>query len=162
MSNLILPTMTRDNLTRVILSKRGGDSQQPVKIAYATHARLTDQVVQVFHHGNLIASLTPDYVWLHNAGWHSQTTANRLRRIAIDNGLSVSVGIKNFRMELRPLDGSPARSFETPYTERMVGVSGNHDMQCGHCKRTWNYRETPTPAGRCPFEYDHNHDEKGN
>ena len=31
----------------------------------------------------------------------------------------------------------------------------NHDMECGHCGRTWNDKETPTPAARCPYEYDH-------
>lgn len=31
----------------------------------------------------------------------------------------------------------------------------NHDMKCGHCGRTWNDKETPTPAARCPYEYDH-------
>lgn len=119
MSNLILPTMTRDNLTRVILSKRGGNAEKPVKIAYATHAKLQGDEVRVYHHGNQIASLTPNRVWMSNAGWHTVTTANRLHRIAIDNGLSVGVGIKNFRMELRPRDGSPARPFETPYTEKV-------------------------------------------
>lgn len=28
-------------------------------------------------------------------------------------------------------------------------------MTCGTCGRTWSDEETPTPAGRCPFEYDH-------
>lgn len=31
----------------------------------------------------------------------------------------------------------------------------NHDMTCGQCGRTWNDKETPTPAARCPFEYEH-------
>lgn len=31
----------------------------------------------------------------------------------------------------------------------------NHDMTCGDCGRTWNEKETPTPAARCPFEYEH-------
>ena len=30
---------------------------------------------------------------------------------------------------------------------------------CGHCRRTWDDGHasgvTPTPAGRCPFEYSH-------
>lgn len=29
------------------------------------------------------------------------------------------------------------------------------DMKCGHCGRTWNSEELPTPAGRCPYEYEH-------
>jgi hypothetical protein len=43
---------------------------------------------------------------------------------------------------------------------------GNHitDMTtCGHCGRTWNDANisslTPTPSGRCPYEYDHEYDE---
>ena len=35
----------------------------------------------------------------------------------------------------------------------------NHDMECGHCGRTWNDREMPTPAARCPYEYDHEDDD---
>lgn len=31
----------------------------------------------------------------------------------------------------------------------------NHNMECGHCGRTWNDREMPTPSARCPYEYDH-------
>lgn len=31
----------------------------------------------------------------------------------------------------------------------------DHDMTCGTCGRTWSSLTTPTPAGRCPFEYDH-------
>lgn len=34
-------------------------------------------------------------------------------------------------------------------------MSAGHDMTCGTCGRTWNSDETPTPAARCPYEYDH-------
>jgi hypothetical protein len=30
-----------------------------------------------------------------------------------------------------------------------------HDSRCGTCGRTWSSRATPTPSGRCPWEYDH-------
>lgn len=34
---------------------------------------------------------------------------------------------------------------------------------CGHCGRTWDDAVitawTPTPSGRCPFEYDHEYDD---
>lgn len=34
---------------------------------------------------------------------------------------------------------------------------------CGHCERTWADDHvtgiTPTPSGRCPFEYDHEYDD---
>lgn len=33
----------------------------------------------------------------------------------------------------------------------------DHDSQCGHCERTWNSTETPTPSARCPYEYEHEH-----
>ncbi len=29
------------------------------------------------------------------------------------------------------------------------------DSECGTCGRTWDSVVTPTPAARCPFEYDH-------
>lgn len=28
-------------------------------------------------------------------------------------------------------------------------------MTCGHCGKTWNDKDTPTPAGRCPYEREH-------
>ena len=35
---------------------------------------------------------------------------------------------------------------------------------CGHCGTAWNDDKstsvTPTPSGRCPFEYDHQHDDE--
>lgn len=34
-------------------------------------------------------------------------------------------------------------------------MSAGHDMTCGTCGRTWNSDETPTPAARCPYEYEH-------
>lgn len=34
-------------------------------------------------------------------------------------------------------------------------MSAGHDMACGTCGRTWNSEETPTPAARCPYEYEH-------
>ena len=33
-----------------------------------------------------------------------------------------------------------------------------HDMRCGTCDRTWSSVDTPCPAGRCPFENDHEPD----
>lgn len=29
------------------------------------------------------------------------------------------------------------------------------EMTCGTCGAEWDDREIPTPAGRCPWEYDH-------
>lgn len=36
----------------------------------------------------------------------------------------------------------------------------DHDRQCLTCFRTWNSVETPTPAARCPYEYDHDMEEE--
>jgi hypothetical protein len=38
-------------------------------------------------------------------------------------------------------------------------ISHPHDSTCGHCGRTWSSEMTPTPAARCPFEYDHEYDD---
>ena len=39
-----------------------------------------------------------------------------------------------------------------------------HVATCGHCGRSWNDAAvseiTPVPAGRCPFEYDHEYDDE--
>jgi len=37
----------------------------------------------------------------------------------------------------------------------MTTTETAHNMTCGTCGCTWNDSETPTPAARCPFEYDH-------
>jgi hypothetical protein len=34
-----------------------------------------------------------------------------------------------------------------------------HDTRCGTCGRTWSSLDTPTPAARCPYEYDHDYRE---
>ena len=39
--------------------------------------------------------------------------------------------------------------------ERLVRAQLPDDSECGHCGRTWNSLLTPTPAARCPFEYEH-------
>lgn len=37
-------------------------------------------------------------------------------------------------------------------------------VTCGHCGRSWNdalsTQLTPTPGGRCPFEYEHEYDDE--
>lgn len=35
------------------------------------------------------------------------------------------------------------------------------NMTCGVCGGRWNDKEVPTPAARCPFEYDHDDDDAG-
>lgn len=46
------------------------------------------------------------------------------------------------------------------------GPAGEHVPQkftCGHCGRSWDDARvsglTPTPAGRCPYEYAHRYDD---
>ena len=33
------------------------------------------------------------------------------------------------------------------------------DMICGTCNKTWDSKKIPTPAARCPYEYDHAEEE---
>lgn len=34
---------------------------------------------------------------------------------------------------------------------------GGPDSTCGSCGREWHSRSLPTPAGRCPWEHEHDH-----
>ena len=34
------------------------------------------------------------------------------------------------------------------------------DMTCGTCGKTWDSGKIPTPAARCPYEYDHDVEEE--
>lgn len=94
MSNLKLPTMTYLNLTRLLGKKNF------VKLAYATTAERRGESIAVFQHDNLIAEFNHDSVYLTNAGWHSTTTATRLRKIFQDNHSTYSVRIRDYRMRL--------------------------------------------------------------
>ena len=38
------------------------------------------------------------------------------------------------------------------------GISDLDVAQCGECGRQWCHTCEPTPAGRCPFEYEHAYD----
>lgn len=35
------------------------------------------------------------------------------------------------------------------------GINDGDVAQCGECQRQWCYTCHPTPASRCPFEYEH-------
>lgn len=37
----------------------------------------------------------------------------------------------------------------------MDEYDADDNMMCGVCRATWNDHKIPTPAGRCPWEYDH-------
>lgn len=77
MSNLSLPTMTYDALSE----------RKAKTLAYMTTLEKRGEVVEVFHHHSLIAKLTPDSVYVSTAGWHSQTTQNRINTILRHNGI---------------------------------------------------------------------------
>lgn len=49
--------------------------------------------------------------------------------------------------------------FDPKRYAQKTGRSLRDFCQCGHCGRVWDDSHvsgvTPTPAGRCPFEYSH-------
>jgi hypothetical protein len=101
MTNLKMPNMSYDNLRELLEGSRG----KTKKIAYATHARLSEGgVVYVYHHGNTIAAVQPDRVSMSNAGYHTKTTAHRLDLIAYANGVG-RVRIRDFTMRVEPVEG---------------------------------------------------------
>lgn len=98
MSSLIFPECTYDNLDCLL----GGESRR--KIAYETVAVRDGGDIHVLHHGNLIATLHDDSLFLTTAGWDSRTTADRLRRIIAANcgserpiGVCIRDGVTCFR-----------------------------------------------------------------
>lgn len=95
MSNLKLPTMTYDNLSKLL----GGRSAKT--LAYATTAeRHANGNIIVRQHGNAIAELSPDTLYIDQCGWDSSTTANRLRKVMADNEVGYYVRIRDFGMRL--------------------------------------------------------------
>ena len=101
MTNLIFPNASYESLMRQ-LEPTGGEVK---KIAYKTQAAIDRRVnVAIWHHGHLIAFLGKGFVRLSNAGYHTRTTADRLNRIARDNGVG-SVFILDGTMMFRPTEG---------------------------------------------------------
>jgi hypothetical protein len=47
-----------------------------------------------------------------------------------------------------------AETFQTE-CERILRAALPLDSECGHCGHQWNSTLTPTPASRCPNEYEH-------
>lgn len=91
MTNLKLPPLTYDSLSAIL-------AWQPCsKIGYATTIerdyRYKD-VISIVHHGSVIADVAPNEVFLRKVGYHSQTTAHRLNRVCVDNGLETRVGFR--------------------------------------------------------------------
>lgn len=96
MSNLKLPTMTYDNLHKILAKSK----KSLVKVAYATEVMSTANGISVLQHGNVIAELTPDTLYIDNCGYDTTTTATRLRKILADNGIGYYVRIKQYAMRL--------------------------------------------------------------
>jgi hypothetical protein len=98
MSNLKLPKMDYATL-KALLSVSAGRT-----IGYATTISWGDSdVIEIHHHGNLIAEISPAGLFVTNAGWDSKTTIDRLRRIMHDNGLPFSVRIRDYSSRLLAL-----------------------------------------------------------
>jgi hypothetical protein len=94
MSNLTLPTMSLTALDR-LMGKRTG-----MTLAYATTAVRTWEGIAIEHHGNRIALIRPDYIYVSNAGYGSSTTRTRLNRILRDNDIPYGVTQKDFAQYL--------------------------------------------------------------
>ena len=96
MSNLNLPTMTFENIAKKMVGK------STLKLAYATEAVQGNSTspIEILHHGNRIAVLSPENLYVSNCGWDSSTTATRLRKIMSDNNLGYYVRIRDFGMRL--------------------------------------------------------------
>jgi hypothetical protein len=86
--------MTFDNLKRRLAGKSG------VTLAYATTAHATWEGVAIRHHGNLIALIRADYLYVSNAGHGSSTTRTRLNTILRDNAVPFGVTQKDFAQYL--------------------------------------------------------------
>jgi len=92
MTNLKLPSLTWHSLERLT----GGRPSATIgyKTTVTANADGMFGTFAIRHHGNIIAYVGLDRVQLRHAGWNSRTTAHRLDRICLDNGLTVRVGIR--------------------------------------------------------------------
>lgn len=76
----------------------------------------------------------------YNGGWAFGSSANRLRLLGL-----VAPG--------------PSIPEDYPVKSLKFGEEGESIAQCGTCHRWWDDAKstsmTPTPSGRCPFEYFH-------
>lgn len=92
MSNLNLPTLTRDNLSRLM------GTETSLKLAFATEAvRLSDDFegpIAILHHNSIIAKVNKGYVWVSTCGWTSRTTINRINMVLRDNNVPYVAAIR--------------------------------------------------------------------
>lgn len=114
MSNLKLPTLTWHALECITAGR------PTVTVAYKTTVTANaDGMFGTFairHHGNLIAYVGLTSIQLVHAGWNSVTTANRLNRVCVDNGVNVRVGIRQGILSL--IDPSTNRPTPLPRDQR--------------------------------------------
>lgn len=97
MSNLKMPTMTLDALkTRT----KGRDANIAYKTRAVWHTDMGGVIVAIEHHGNVIATMSPNSLIVTGAGWNSVTTANRLHKILRDNNVSARVFVKAGQMTI--------------------------------------------------------------
>ena len=101
MSNLKLPRMSFDNLSAMKVPASG-------KIAHNTYVRRYADRVEVIYHTTVIAIVYRDKVEISNGGWHTTTTANRLRAILHDNGYGY-INIRQGEMLYTPKGGKVGR-----------------------------------------------------
>lgn len=117
MSNLNLPTMTFSALDAQVESHTGAT----LNLAYATTAeREFDGSIRIRHHGNSIAVLAAEYLWVSNAGWGSSTTRTRLHAILGDNGTGYAVTQKDWDQKLvRRTDWTARDGFQQAHFDRV-------------------------------------------
>lgn len=113
MSNLKLPTMTFEALRKVT-----PDNGLTKTIAYATTASFfedgADSYILIQHHYHNIGKIYADgRVWIHNAGYSSNTTATRLREILSDNHIPFKYAIRQGSAVIFP-NGLDTKAERTP------------------------------------------------
>lgn len=107
MSNLKLPPLTHEHLSKRVresITRRGVAS---VNLAYAT--KVTQEpsethAVVLWHHKTPIALIGARYLTLNNGGYHTVTTAARLHKLLTDNDTGYGVRIKQGIMTIIEYD----------------------------------------------------------
>ncbi|QDK02067.1 hypothetical protein SEA_GIBBLES_110 [Gordonia phage Gibbles] len=105
MSNLNLPDMSAHALRGIV--KGDGNYHH---IAYKTECMITSDRVNITHHGNLIAVLRDEYIFISNCGYETRTTANRLDHIVSAYCPRYRVGITQGSMVIRDTENDWAES----------------------------------------------------
>ena len=96
--------MNHENLTALMGNRKART------IAYKTTAAFSPMgFIEIQHHGNDIALIGPNQVWVTTAGWSTQTTIARLHKILGDAlpGTGYAVGIRNGQARLLDANRKP-------------------------------------------------------